>query len=69
LYSPLRFAEAQVVPAAARVRIEIEEWRRLLLQVLDQHDEHHVLQHVGEVPGMERVAIVHDRLDPRSAVT
>jgi len=50
---------AQVIEAAPRVRIEVEEWRGLLLQVLDEHHEHHVLQHVREVAGVVGVAIVH----------
>jgi len=41
------------------MRIEVKERGGLLLQVLDEHHEHDVLQHVREVPSMERVAIIH----------
>ena len=51
----------QVVAAATRVRVEEEERRGLLLEMLDEHHEHHVLQHVREVAGVEGVAVVHVR--------
>jgi hypothetical protein len=44
---------AQVVGAGARVRIDVQERGGLLLQVLDQQQQHDVLDDVGEVSGVK----------------
>ena len=59
LAAALRLRLAQIVDAAAGVRVEEQEWGGLLLQVLDEHHEHDVLEHVREVAGVEGVAVVH----------
>jgi len=41
------------------VGIEEKKRRGLFLQVLDEHHQHHVLQHVREIAGVEGVAVVH----------
>jgi hypothetical protein len=55
---------AQVIAAAPGVGIEVHERRGLRLQVLDQHRQDDVLDHVRVVAGVERVAIVHVALLP-----
>jgi nitrite reductase/ring-hydroxylating ferredoxin subunit len=52
---------AQVVKAARGMRIDVAERRRLGLQGIEHADERGVLEHVGEVAGMEGMAIVHGR--------
>ena len=47
------------IAAAAGVRVHETERRLLGLQRLDQADQDRVLEHVGEVAGMEGMAIIH----------
>src|SRR5262249_11807723 len=50
---------AQVIATLAGVRVDVAERRVLLAQLLDQRDEHGVLDHVGDTAGVEGVAGVH----------
>jgi hypothetical protein len=59
LAAALRLAEAQVVRASTRVCVEVEERRRLFFEVLDELDQQDVLEHVREIAGVVRVAVVH----------
>ena len=60
---------AQVIAAAPGVGIEVHERRGLRLQVLDQHRQDDVLDHVRVVAGVERVAIVHVALLQRKQIS
>src|SRR5690606_26282760 len=52
-------AAAEVIETLTGMRIQVQESLRLLLQALDQLQQRDVLVHVGEVAGMERVAVLH----------
>jgi hypothetical protein len=54
----LRRVAAEVVASGPGVRLEVGERLVLARQRLDQRDQHDVLQHVGEVAGVEGVAVV-----------
>jgi hypothetical protein len=54
----LSFGLAEIVDAASGVRIEVQEWRGLAQEVLEQLHQHDVLQDVGEVAGMEGVSVI-----------
>ena len=58
----LRFGRGQIVSAAARMRVEHEKRRRLLMQMFKQHEQNDVLMHISKVSGMKGVAIVQVRV-------
>jgi hypothetical protein len=49
----------EVVARAAGMAVEAEEGRGLRGEAVEREGEHRVLQHVGEVPGVEAMAVVH----------
>jgi hypothetical protein len=49
----------QCVAAAAGMRVDVAERRRLGLHRLDQREQHGVLQDIGEVAGVVGVAVIH----------
>src|SRR6516164_3490147 len=49
----------EIIEAAARMRVDDDERRVLLLQVLEDRDKRHMLDDIGEIAGMEGMAIVH----------
>ncbi len=50
---------ADLVAAASRVGVEQEQRPVLLREPQQRRDERHVLHHVGEVAGVERVTVLH----------
>src|SRR5579875_510236 len=56
-----RLGTAEIVAADACVRIDEAQRARLLDQVVEDTREQGVLHHVGEVAGVERMAVVHER--------
>ena len=61
-----RLLAAEIVNACAGMGVDDAKRRRLLLQIGQDADQHDVLDDVGEVAGMEGVAIVHDGFAERS---
>ena len=59
-----RFAVIQQVVATSRMRVHEAEWLLLGFQRFKQPDQDRVLEHIGEVAGMECMAIVHGRSGP-----
>ena len=59
-HSPVRAAGPyEVVAARAGMGVQHEQRRRLALQRAQQPDQHRVLHAVGEIAGVEGVAVVH----------
>lgn len=61
LPGPARLVGLQIVEPDPRMGIEDAERRRLLAQMREDQHEHDVLHDVGEIAGMEGVAVVHGR--------
>ena len=53
------FLRGQVVQPGAGVAVDHPEWRRLVLQIDQDPGQYDVLDDVGEIPGVEGVAIIH----------
>ena len=54
-----RLVAGKVVKPGAGMGIDDPKCRLLRLQSLDDERQHRMLDHIGKVPGMERMAIVH----------
>ena len=54
-----RLLAAQIVAARSGVGLEIAERRLLGFQGFQQRDQYRVLEHVGKISGVERMAVIH----------
>src|SRR5690606_7988907 len=54
-----RLVTGQVVEPYTRVTVQVGHWRLLARQGGEQASQHHVLEDIGMVAGMEGVAVVH----------
>ncbi len=61
LAAALRLVARQIVEPAPRMGIDHGEGRRLLLQARQDRDQRQMLDHIGKVPGVEGVAVIHGR--------
>ena len=63
----LRFVAGEVVETAAGMRVNDRERRFFFLQIFEDLDQREVLDHIGEIPGVKGVAIVHAPMMNKSA--